>query len=227
MQNFLRAAFAASVLTLAAPAFAQITFYEHEGFRGRVHTTQGALDNFRGWDFNDRASSVVVDAGRWEVCEGVGFSGRCAVLRPGAYDRLGAMGLNDRLSSVRPAQSGGGRDNEATPPMRRPDYAYRQRPRERLFEVPVSSVRAVLGEPSQRCWVERRPEPRDGRSVDRGGVIGHQTGRSTVRRCEQVTDAAPAFWEVGYSFRGRAHRIQMNEAPGRTVTVNRAGEPRM
>ena len=216
----------AAALALAAPAFAQITFYEHEGFRGRVTTTRGALDSFAGWSFNDRASSVVVDKGRWEVCEGVGFSGRCAVLSPGAYGRLGAMGLNDRLSSVRPAPARVGHDNVAPPPMGRPDYAYRQRPRERLFEVPVTSVRAVLGAPERRCWVERQPEQRDGSSADRG-VIGHQTGRSVVRRCEQVSDDAPAFWEVSYSFRGRAHRIQMNGPPGRTITVNRKGEPRM
>ncbi len=226
MHNFLQAALAAAALALAAPALAQITFYEHEGFRGRAHTTAGALDNFAGWSFNDRASSVVVDKGRWEVCEGVGFTGRCAVLRPGAYDRLSAMGLNDRLSSVRVAPARPSHDNEAPPPMPRPDYAYRQRPRERLFEVPVSSVHAVLGAPEQRCWVERQPEQREGSSAGRG-VIGHQSGRSVVRRCKQVTDDTPAFWEVSYSFRGQAHRIQMNEPPGRTITVNRAGEPRM
>jgi Beta/Gamma crystallin len=226
MHTFFHAALAAAALALAAPALAQITFYEHEGFRGRAHTTAGALDSFAGWSFNDRASSVVVDKGRWEVCEGVGFSGRCALLSPGAYDRLGAMGLNDRLSSVRPAQARVSHDNEASPPMRRPDYAYRQRPRERLFEVPVSSVRAVLGAPEQRCWVEHQPGQRDGGSPGRG-VIGHQTGRSAVRRCEQVSNDTPAFWEVSYSFRGQAHRIQMDEPPGRTITVNRAGEPRM
>jgi hypothetical protein len=226
MQTFLQAALTAATLTLAAPAFAQITFYEHEGFRGSVHTTQGALDSFAGWDFNDRASSVVVDKGRWEVCEGVGFSGRCAVLRPGAYDRLGSMGLNDRLSSVRPAPAGASYDNEASPPMRRPDYAYRQRPRERLFEVPVSAVRAVFGTPQQRCWLERQPGQRDGSSAGRG-VISHQTGRSALRRCEQVNDDTPDFWEVSYSFRGRAHSIQMNEPPGQMLTVNGAGEPRM
>ncbi len=226
MQNLLRTACTAAALTLSAPAFAQITFYEHEGFRGSVHTTQGALDSFAGWNFNHRASSVVVDKGRWEVCEGIGFSGRCAVLSPGAYGRLDTMGLNDRLSSVRPAPALGSHDNEAPPPMDRPDYAYRQRPRERLFEVPVSSVRAVLGTPEQRCWVQRQPGPRDSRVGDRG-VIGHQTGRSAVRRCEQVSNETPAFWEVSYSFRGQAHRIQMDGPPGQTITVNRNGEPRM
>lgn len=221
----LRTLLAAAALALAAPAFGQITFYEHEGFRGRVHTTRGALDSFAGWNFNDRASSAVVDAGRWEVCEGAGFTGRCAVLRPGSYDRLASMGLNDRLSSVRPAHAGAERANDAPPPLRRPDYDYRQRPSERLYEAPVGSVRAVLGPPERRCWVERQPA-RD--TADAGhGVMGHQRGASTVRRCEQGGDEAPAYWEVGYTFRGTAHRIQMSAPPGPTVTVNRHGEPRM
>lgn len=225
MHATFNAALAAAALALAAPAFGQITFYEHEGFRGRVHTTQGALDNFAGWDFNDRASSVVVDSGRWEVCEGVGFQGRCALLRPGSYDRLSTMGLNDRLSSARPVNGRGGHDNEAAPPMQRPDYAYRQRPSERLFEVPVTSVRAVLGPPERRCWVDRHPE-RDGGDPDRG-VMGHRIGGSAVRRCEDAASGTPAYWEVGYSFRGLAHHMQMSQAPGQTVTVNRNGEPRM
>lgn len=225
MHALLNTTLAAAVLALATPAFAQITFYEHEGFRGRVHTTQGALDNFAGWDFNDRASSVVVDKGRWEVCEGVGFQGRCAVLRPGSYDRLSSMGLNDRLSSTRPATAGTQHANEAPPPMRRPNYAYRQRPRERLFEAQVTSVHAVVGPPERRCWIERQPG-RSGPSAG-GGVIGHQAGSSTVRRCKNVVSDTPAYWEVSYSFHGSAHRIQMNEPPGQTVTVNRDGVPRM
>jgi hypothetical protein len=38
-----------------------------------------------------------------------------------------------------------------------PAYAYAERrPRPRLYSVPVTSVRAVVGPPEQRCWVERR-----------------------------------------------------------------------
>jgi len=225
MHTTLHTALVAAALALAAPALAQITFYEHEGFRGRVHTTSGALDNFAGWDFNDRASSVVVDKGSWEVCEGIGFQGRCAVLRPGSYDRLSTMGLNDRLSSTRPVNARATHDNEAPPPMHRPNYDYRQRPNERLFEVNVTSVRAVLESSERRCWIEHQPE-RDGTHAGRG-VMGHQIGGSAVRRCETAGNDTPAYWEVSYSFRGTAHRIQMSEPPGQTVTVNRNGEPRM
>ena len=79
----------------------QITFYEREGFQGRSFTTEKQVGNFERFGFNDRASSVVVLGDRWEVCEDARFSGRCVVLRPGRYPSLAAMGLNDRVSSVR------------------------------------------------------------------------------------------------------------------------------
>jgi uncharacterized protein YcfJ len=67
-----------------------------------------------------------------------------------------------------------------------PSYEYRQNPHERLYEVPVRSVRAVVGPPEQRCWVERQQvveERSDGANVPGaivgaviGGVLGHQVG---------------------------------------------------
>jgi uncharacterized protein (UPF0179 family) len=80
---------------------AQVVFYEGEGFQGRSFTTEREVGNFERFGFNDRASSAVVTADRWEVCEDARFSGRCVVLRPGRYPSLAAMGLNNRVSSVR------------------------------------------------------------------------------------------------------------------------------
>jgi hypothetical protein len=86
-----------------APAItvAHITFYEHEGYVGRSFTSDVQVDNFQRVGFNDLASSVDVVGERWEVCEDAGFSGRCVVLRPGRYPSVMAMGLNDKISSVR------------------------------------------------------------------------------------------------------------------------------
>ena len=89
---------------LAAPASAQVTFYEHDDYQGRSFNTQRSVTDFSQFDFNDRASSVVVRgkrSDRWEVCEDGDFQGRCVVLRLGEYPSLKAMGLNDRVSSVR------------------------------------------------------------------------------------------------------------------------------
>ena len=41
-----------------------------------------------------------------------GYSGRCVVLRPGRYPSFQSMGLNDRISSVRPV-AGNGRIEES------------------------------------------------------------------------------------------------------------------
>lgn len=85
-----------------APPVPQVTFYEHESFGGRSFTTERAVENFKRVDFQNMASSVDVVGERWEVCENFGYSGHCIVLRPGRYPSFESMGLNDRISSVRP-----------------------------------------------------------------------------------------------------------------------------
>ena len=101
MNAILRNALAVAAVAISTQAAAQVTFYEREGFQGRSFTTEKQVGNFERFGFNDRASSVVVIGDRWEVCEDARFSGRCVVLRPGRYPSLAAMGLNDRVSSVR------------------------------------------------------------------------------------------------------------------------------
>src|SRR4029450_13719737 len=91
----------ASALVLATHAAAQVTFHEGEGYRGRAFTTSRPVANFERFGFNDRASSAVVDKGRWEACEDAGFGGRCILLRPGSYASFSAMGMNNGRCSVR------------------------------------------------------------------------------------------------------------------------------
>src|SRR5437763_588646 len=99
MNRKLKYALGASAALMAFQAAAQITFYEGEDFRGRAFTTDRRIGNFERFGFNDRASSVVVDRGRWEVCEDARFEGRCVILRRGSYDSLRRMGLDNRVSS--------------------------------------------------------------------------------------------------------------------------------
>ena len=87
--------------TMATQALAQITFYEDAGFSGRAISINGPVPDFNRAGFNDRASSAVVERGRWEVCQDGGHRGQCVVLRRGEYPNFEAMGLNDRVSSVR------------------------------------------------------------------------------------------------------------------------------
>jgi len=186
MNSKLRMALGVATLLVATQAAAQITFYEGEGFRGRAFTTSKPVRNFDGSGFNDRASSVVVDRGSWEVCTDAQFGGRCVILRRGSYDTLGRLGLDNRISSVRPVNESG-RPGYVTPePLPQPTYEYRRRANERVYEVPVTSVRAVVGSPQQRCWVEReqvsdgnRGEANVGGAIAGaiiGGILGHQVG---------------------------------------------------
>jgi uncharacterized protein YcfJ len=171
-----------------APLPAQVTFFENNEFQGRSFTTGSEVWNFSRYGFNDRASSVVVIGEPWEVCQDVQFSGRCVVLRPGRYASLTAMGLNDRISSVRAVNMNVRIQEDRYAPTVAPLYDSRRRNGERLFEANVTSVRAVVGPPEQRCWVEREqvaqtqgnsnvPAAIAGALI--GGILGHQVGGGT------------------------------------------------
>src|SRR5689334_19306450 len=103
MHAKLKCAFAAAALALATQAMAQITLYEGDHFDGRSITIDRPVRDLGRAGFNDRASSLVIEHGRWEVCEHNRFEGRCIVLRRGSYDNLRSMGMNNQISSVRPA----------------------------------------------------------------------------------------------------------------------------
>jgi uncharacterized protein YcfJ len=173
---------AAAALAACAHAGAQVTFYSKEGFRGDAIQVDRPMRDLDRQRFDDRASSAVVDRGRWEVCENPRFEGRCVVLRRGSYDSLRALGMQDAISSVRPITDDRRYDNEAPEPLAAPNYDYRRRPNERLTEVPITSARAVVGPAEQRCWVEReqvqnRPDLNVGGGVlggVLGGILGHE-----------------------------------------------------
>ncbi len=102
MNSRMKTLLAMTALLVATHANAQLTFFEREGFGGRSFTANGAVVNFERYGFNDRASSVEVRDGEWQVCEDAGFGGRCATLRRGRYPSLAAIGFNNRVSSTRP-----------------------------------------------------------------------------------------------------------------------------
>ena len=170
---------------VAPPPNGDIVFFEHPGFQGRnLDVDGGGIDNFQQAGFNDRASSVIVFEGRWEVCEHAGFNGRCMILRPGRYPDLRAMGMDDRISSVRRIHRDARFDDDryAPPPM--PVYDWRRRPQEFVESVPVESVHVVYAAPQmqQQCWIEQSAAPANARTGGAlvggliGGILGHQIG---------------------------------------------------
>jgi uncharacterized protein YcfJ len=255
---------------------AQVIFYERAEFKGRSFTADTQVGDFRRTGFNDQASSAVVMGGRWEACADTEFRGRCVILRSGRYPSLTAMGMDNMISSVRTIR----RDAQVTEDRYAPTpiavYDNRRQNDERLYEVGVTSVKAVVGRDEQRCWVEQQPVVQNQGSASAnananpnvggalvgallGGILGHQVGAGTgkdlatvggviaggvigsnvgrdanaqaapaqnIQRCNNASQAAPAYWDVTYSFRGQVHRVQMATRPGATLTVNEQGEPR-
>lgn len=76
-----------------------IVLFAQAGFGGRRAELHNDVRTLEDYDFNDRAGSVVVNEGRWELCEHADFRGHCIVLAPGRYEFLDDM--NNRISSVR------------------------------------------------------------------------------------------------------------------------------
>jgi uncharacterized protein YcfJ len=289
MSNSLKTAMGIAGLLVATSAAAQVTFYSRDGFRGESFTADREVRNMERTGFNDRAQSAVVQGGSWQVCEDARFEGRCVVLQPGEYPSLSDMGLGREISSVRAVEQRYGNNDDrryadpayvapapayAAPvpapayvvpqaPAQTQAYDYRRRGDERVFEAQVTSVRAVVGPPEQRCWVERREYNGGGANIPGaivggviGGVLGHQIGGGRgqdvataggaiagaavganvgrdeygrdVQHCADVSrNDRPDYWDVTYVFDGLEHRVQMSNPPGATITVNRAGEPRI
>ena len=65
-----------------------------------------------------------------------------------------------------------------------------------------------------------------GANVNRDKQGNSVTTRDVQRCASTPASSRPQYWDVTYTFRGVDHRVQMTSAPGRTVTVNRAGIPR-
>jgi Beta/Gamma crystallin len=103
-------------LITATTAAAELTLFEHDNFNGRRFAVNGSVNNLADAGFNDKASSVVVGSGTWQLCDDAYFRGNCVTLKAGEYPSLRPMGLNDRVSSARelggwgppPHSSGGG-----------------------------------------------------------------------------------------------------------------------
>ncbi|QBE63880.1 beta/gamma crystallin-related protein [Pseudoduganella lutea] len=76
-----------------------VELYGARNFSGDRVALGGDLHSLRSKDFNDRAGSLIVREGEWEVCEHDDYRGRCRVFGPGRYPAM--EGLNNQASSVR------------------------------------------------------------------------------------------------------------------------------
>lgn len=127
---------AACLVSSAARAGVLILF-EHQNFEGRRMALRGDMPNLDRTDFNDRAESILVRDGTWEVCTDAYYRGHCERLGPGEYRTLGGEFVR-RISSLREVR--GGPPPFAPPPAPQP----MGRPHAQLFEDPNFGGRELL-----------------------------------------------------------------------------------
>ena len=102
---------AAVLATFTHAAFAgELTLFSDSNFRGQRVTIDRDAASLGDFNFNDRASSVVIRSGTWLLCEHANFGGRCQELGPGEYREL--PGFNDAISSARQLDRGRGRGRD-------------------------------------------------------------------------------------------------------------------
>lgn len=82
------------------PTYGSLVFFSSTGLRGDALTIDRDEPDLARAGFNDRARSVDIRSGVWEVCTDGDYRGRCATLdRP--VDNLSDIGLSGNISSVR------------------------------------------------------------------------------------------------------------------------------
>lgn len=91
-----------------------IVLYDQEGFQGRGIGINSATPDFDPTGFNDRARSLIVKSGIWEVCTDADYRGRCRIFPKGEYPALD-LALNDQISSARPAAYNGNNWSDERP----------------------------------------------------------------------------------------------------------------
>ena len=167
MKTLLTQALTVAGLAIATQAFAQVNLYEHDYFRGAVVTVNRPAGDLGRYNFNNRASSAIINGEAWEFCDQLGFSGRCVVLQPGTYVLLEEM--NDSVTSMRPLSARGGPAGSHGPEFAPPSHGagltlyeysnfsgaslFVERPLRRLereFDNAASSA-IVSGEPWEVC----------------------------------------------------------------------------
>jgi len=134
MSESIRILLLACAVLAAGSAAGQVTLYDRESFHGRSMAAERAIENLESFGFNDRASSIVVRGGWWQLCDHARFRGRCVTVGPGEYASLNGIGLAKRVTSLRPRPDRYGRFDKrggdarpgTDPPQQVPNSRYEQ-----------------------------------------------------------------------------------------------------
>ncbi len=92
----------------------EIALYSQENFEGRGVVLREAARDLSRTGLPRRVGSMVVGAGRWELCTRRDFLGNCFIVEPGEYRELGRL-VSD-IASVRELEPRGVRANPRREP---------------------------------------------------------------------------------------------------------------
>ncbi len=76
-----------------------VLLFEDAGYQGRVYEVIGDMPDLSVVKFNDRASSIKIQRGKWEICEHANYQGRCS--RLDADQVTLPREWNDQITSIR------------------------------------------------------------------------------------------------------------------------------
>jgi hypothetical protein len=104
---------ASAPLALAQAPQGEMLIYERADFRGRGIAVRDDLGDFEPAGLNDRAASLYVLSGTWELCTEPYYRGSCRYYEPGQYRSLGDQAR--RISSGRLVGAGQGAGHVQSP----------------------------------------------------------------------------------------------------------------
>jgi hypothetical protein len=78
---------------------AAVELFGAPDFRGRTMTLDRDAETLFDGRFDQRAASLVIHEGTWQLCTDPGYEGVCRVFEPGSYENLGR--LHKRVGSLR------------------------------------------------------------------------------------------------------------------------------
>ncbi len=165
-----------------------IVLYDDPFFRGRSLPMRGPTENLRFQSFHDRAESVRVLSGRWELCAEPKFR-RCQIVDRDVPN-LSSLGLNKKLSSLRPAGfvpgGPGGGGGYPVPLPDRGRLVLFERPGYRGPSITLDSASAILS---------GLPRARSAQVVN--GTWQLCDGPRFSGNCMQVNSSVPNFDSFG------------------------------
>jgi hypothetical protein len=98
-----------------------VELFDQFNFAGSRFPVGERVDNLDITRWNDRAASMIVHWGSWELCTDAYYRGECAIYGPGSYPDIG-RGLTGQLSSIRPAGDRPPSSGYVPPPAPLPPY---------------------------------------------------------------------------------------------------------